>query len=177
LWFSKHVRKIPSDVEPRNFGRTHSSKEPLRKAVFCAQIDNAMSDSNNSPQREPTQVICDEITLPSHGETTLADVKQLGLWAAIASLGYVFWVVGGMEMVERARLLRRPRRGDAVCDAARIDGWTRSNDGDLRLAVAFVEPGPVAHSDFHRWSSDRYGYKQTIFSSTILKSIGYLVMA
>ena len=34
-------------------------------------------------------------------ETTLADVKQLGLWAAIASLSYVFWVVGGMEMVER----------------------------------------------------------------------------
>src|SRR6516225_1434461 len=34
-------------------------------------------------------------------ETTIADVKQLGLWAAIASLSYVFWVVGAMEMVER----------------------------------------------------------------------------
>ena len=34
-------------------------------------------------------------------ETTLADVKQFGLWAAIASLSYVFWVVGGMEMIER----------------------------------------------------------------------------
>ena len=36
-----------------------------------------------------------------HSETTLNDVKQLGIWAAIGSLGYVFWVVGGMEMIER----------------------------------------------------------------------------
>lgn len=36
-----------------------------------------------------------------YDETTLADVKQLGLVASIASLRYVFWVVGGMEMVER----------------------------------------------------------------------------
>ena len=45
-------------------------------------------------------------TLPDPGtpladESTLSDVKQLGLWAAIASLSYVFWVVGGMEMIER----------------------------------------------------------------------------
>ena len=32
---------------------------------------------------------------------SLADVEQLGLFAAIASLGYVFWVCGAMEMVER----------------------------------------------------------------------------
>ena len=36
----------------------------------------------------------------SHSNT-IEDVKQLGLWASLASLGYVFWVVGGMEMVER----------------------------------------------------------------------------
>ena len=33
--------------------------------------------------------------------TSFRDVKQLGLFAAIASLGYVFWVVGAMEMIER----------------------------------------------------------------------------
>ena len=33
--------------------------------------------------------------------TSIGDVKQLGLFAAIASLSYVFWVVGAMEMVER----------------------------------------------------------------------------
>ena len=37
----------------------------------------------------------------THHETTLDDVKQLGLWAAFGSLGYVFWVVGGMELIER----------------------------------------------------------------------------
>ena len=31
----------------------------------------------------------------------LQDVKQLGLWTGLVSLGYVFWVVGCMEMVER----------------------------------------------------------------------------
>ena len=33
--------------------------------------------------------------------TTVKDVKQLGIWAALGSLGYVFWICGGMEMVER----------------------------------------------------------------------------
>ena len=33
--------------------------------------------------------------------TSFHDVKQMGLFAAIASLGYVFWVVGAMEMIER----------------------------------------------------------------------------
>ena len=42
------------------------------------------------------------MTQPSQDDrAALQDVKQLGLWAGIASLGYVFWVVGGMEMVER----------------------------------------------------------------------------
>ena len=31
----------------------------------------------------------------------IQDVRQLGLFAAIGSLSYVFWIVGGMEMVER----------------------------------------------------------------------------
>ena len=31
-------------------------------------------------------------------ENELADTKQLGMWAAICSLGYVFWLVGGMQV-------------------------------------------------------------------------------
>src|SRR5688500_17561612 len=38
---------------------------------------------------------------PPRGPSELGEVNQLGLWAGIASLGYVFWIVGGMEMVER----------------------------------------------------------------------------
>ena len=37
---------------------------------------------------------------PANDEV-IQDVKQLGLVAAIISLGYVFWIVGAMEMVER----------------------------------------------------------------------------
>ena len=33
--------------------------------------------------------------------TTVKDVKQFGIVAALASLSYVFWVCGAMEMVER----------------------------------------------------------------------------
>ena len=33
--------------------------------------------------------------LESH-TTSVKDVKQLGIWAAIGSLGYVFWICGGM---------------------------------------------------------------------------------
>ena len=32
---------------------------------------------------------------------TAKDVKQLGTWAALGSLSYVFWICGGMEMIER----------------------------------------------------------------------------
>ena len=38
---------------------------------------------------------------PNDDTSALQDVKQLGLFAAICSLGYVFWIVGAMEMVER----------------------------------------------------------------------------
>ena len=37
----------------------------------------------------------------SNHTTSVKDVKQLGIWAAIGSLGYVFWICGAMEMVER----------------------------------------------------------------------------
>jgi len=45
-----------------------------------------MSEQAESPHVNP-QVIRDEATTSS-SETTLADVKQLGLWAAIGSFSY-----------------------------------------------------------------------------------------
>jgi hypothetical protein len=38
---------------------------------------------------------------PATYETDFGEVKQLGLVAAISSLSYVFWICGGMEMIER----------------------------------------------------------------------------
>lgn len=110
-------------------------------------------------------------------ETTLADVKQLGLWASIASLSYVFWIVGGMEMVER--LAYYGVRSVATIYATRPAdegglGVNMATFGWLLLSWNLVQSMvPV----FTGGLSDRYGYKQTILVSTIVKSYAYLVMA
>src|SRR5216684_3559898 len=134
-----------------------------------------MSDQPDLPKPEPTLVIRDEATAGVH-ETTLADVKQLGLWAAIASLSYVFWVVGGMEMVERlayygVRIVSSLYVTHAASEGGL--GVTMATFGTLLLCWNLTQSLiPV----FTGGLSDRYGYKQTIFASTILKSAGYLVM-
>jgi POT family proton-dependent oligopeptide transporter len=110
-------------------------------------------------------------------ETTLGDVKQLGLWASIASLSSVFWVVGAMEMVER--LAYYGVRAVATLYATRpaIEGGlavTMTRFGTLLLCWNLVQSlVPV----FTGGLSDRYGYKQTIFASTVVKCLAYLVMA
>ncbi len=110
-------------------------------------------------------------------ESTLADVKQLGLWASIASLSYVFWVVGGMEMIER--LAYYGVRAVATIYATRPAGdgglgVTMATFGWLLLCWNMLQSViPI----FTGGLSDRYGYKQTIFASTVLKCLGYLVMA
>src|SRR5512136_429521 len=115
--------------------------------------------------------------IPPSDETTLADVKQLGLWAAIASLSYVFWVCGAMEMVER--LAYYGVRAVATLYATRPAsegglGVTMATFGTLLLFWNLVQSLiPV----FTGGLSDRYGYKPTIFASTVVKSFGYLVMA
>ena len=124
-----------------------------------------MSQSTNRPPALPPD------------ETTLSDVKQLGLWAAIASLSYVFWVVGGMEMIER--LAFYGVRAVATIYATRSAsegglGVTMTTFGTLLLFWNLVQSLiPI----FTGGLSDRYGYKQTIFASTIIKALGYLVMA
>jgi len=114
---------------------------------------------------------------PPPDETTLADVKQLGLWAAIASLSYVFWICGGMEMVER--LAYYGVRAVATLYATRPAsegglGVTMATFGTLLLCWNLLQSlFPI----FTGGLSDRYGYKETIFASTVIKSLGYLVMA
>jgi dipeptide/tripeptide permease len=113
----------------------------------------------------------------TQSETTLADVKQLGLWASIASLSYVFWVVGGMEMVER--LAYYGVRSVATLYATRpaAEGGlsvTMSTFGTLLLFWNLTQSlVPI----FTGGLSDRYGYKLTIFVSTVVKCLGYLIMA
>jgi len=109
--------------------------------------------------------------------TTVKDVKQLGIWAAVVSLSYVFWVCGAMEMVERLAYY-------GVRQVSSLYATDAASNGGLGLAGADV--GII----FLFWAlmqsfipvltggiSDRVGYKETIFASTIFKILGYLLMA
>src|SRR5438874_12962325 len=118
-----------------------------------------MSEPSNSPQPEPPKVVRDEATVSTADETTLADVKQLGLWAAIASLSYVFWVVGGMEMVERLAFYgvrsvatlyaTRPVSQKGLGVTMATLGWLFLFWNMVQSIVTIVTGG----------LSDRYGYK------------------
>ncbi len=120
------------------------------------------------------------LTVPNptdHDSTSLADVKQLGLFAAIASLSYVFWVVGAMEMVERlayygVKAVAAIYATDPVSSGGL--GVTPGEFGVLLMLWALVQSIlPV----FTGGLSDRYGYKLTIFCSTVIKILGYVIMA
>lgn len=114
---------------------------------------------------------------PASSETTIADVKQLGLWAAIGSLSYVFWIVGAMEMVERLAFygvrLAAPLYATRPVSAGGL-GVTMATFGTLLFCWNFAQTGV---SILTGGISDRYGYKETIFASTILKAFAYLIMA
>ena len=109
--------------------------------------------------------------------TSLKDVKQLGLFAAIASLGYVFWVVGAMEMVERLAYYGVKAVAALYATQAEADGGlgvSAARFGVLLSIWALVQSIlPV----FTGGLSDRFGYKLTIFISTVVKILGYLTMA
>jgi POT family proton-dependent oligopeptide transporter len=109
--------------------------------------------------------------------TTTKDVKQLGTFAAIASLSYVFWVCGAMEMVERlafygVRGVSSLYATDSTSNGGL--GLTGHDVGIIFLLWALMQSFvPVLTGGI----SDRVGYKETIFASTIFKIIGYLIMA
>ncbi|ARN75171.1 MFS transporter [Oceanicoccus sagamiensis] len=105
------------------------------------------------------------------------DIKQLGLFASIASLSYVFWIVAGMEMVERlayygVKVVASLYANDPV--SAGGLGVSMTDFGIILTFWAMVQSlVPV----FTGGLSDRIGYKETIFISTLVKMAGYAVMA
>jgi proton-dependent oligopeptide transporter, POT family len=113
----------------------------------------------------------------NHDETSFGDVKQLGLWAALGSLGYVFWVVGGMEMIERlayygVRAVSTIYVTHSVSEGGL--GVTMATFGTLMMCWNLVQSlVPICIGGL----ADRYGYKETIFISTVIKCVGYLLMA
>lgn len=108
--------------------------------------------------------------------TSVKDVKQLGTFAAIASLSYVFWICGGMEMVERLAYYGTRQSTGLYVTAPTSEGGlglTETDLGIIFLIWAIVQTFvPVITGGI----SDRFGYKETIFASTIFKILGYVLM-
>ncbi len=114
---------------------------------------------------------------PDAHTTSFRDARQLGLAASIASLSYVFWVCGGMEMVERLAYYGVKAVATLYAKAPQSEGGLGvdlAQFGALLLVWALVQSAlPVVTGGL----SDRFGYKRTIFASTVLKIAGYAIMA
>ncbi|MFT4926308.1 MAG: POT family proton-dependent oligopeptide transporter [Phenylobacterium sp.] len=113
----------------------------------------------------------------SYNDNDLTEVKQLGMWASIASFSYMFWLLGGMELIERMAYF-------GVKTTAGLYGKTPASEGGLGITMtdfglimgvfAIVQTFvPVLTGGL----SDRFGYKETIAVSTVIKILGYLTMA
>ncbi len=107
----------------------------------------------------------------------LADVKQLGLVASILSLGYVFWICGAMEMVERLAYY-------GVRAVAGLYAKSPVSAGGLGITPTQFGTILMVWSGFQGFVpifvgglADRYGYKLMIGVSTCVKITAYLIMA
>lgn len=109
--------------------------------------------------------------------TSVKDVQQLGTFAAIASLSYVFWICGGMEMVERLAFYGTRQ----VAGLYGTDALSNGGLGLVEAQVGIIMTAWVITQTFvpvfTGGISDRIGYKETIFASTVVKIAGYLLMA
>lgn len=107
----------------------------------------------------------------------LREVKQLGMWASITSLGYVFWLVGGMELVERIAYYGVKASAGLYAKAPESAGGLGISLSDYGIIISLWAIMQTFVPVFTGGISDRVGYKETIFGSTIIKIFGYLVMA
>ncbi|MEP4148588.1 MAG: MFS transporter [Halioglobus sp.] len=121
----------------------------------------------------------DKQIVSDHGpdSITVKDLEQLGIFAALGSLGYVFWVCGGMEVVERLAYYGVRQVSGLYATDAVSRGGLGLRESDLGIIFAIWAVTQTFVPVFTGAISDRVGYKQTIFVATVLKIIGYLVMA
>ena len=108
---------------------------------------------------------------------SVRDVKQLSTFAAIASLSYVFWVCGGMEIVERLAFYGVRMVSALYATDALSNGGLGLHESDLAIIFMVWAAMQTFVPVFTGGLSDRIGYKETIFASTVIKIIGYLIMA
>jgi MFS family permease len=114
--------------------------------------------------------------LESH-TTSAKDVKQLGIIAALGSLSYVFWICGGMEMVERLAYYGVRQVSSLYATDAKSNGGLGLTGDDVGIIFFFWAAMQSFVPVLTGGISDRVGYKETIFASTVFKILGYLLMA
>lgn len=112
-----------------------------------------------------------------NAENDLREVRQLGMWASITSLGYIFWLVGGMELVERIAYYGVKASAGLYAKAPESAGGLGISLSDYGIIISLWAIMQTFVPVFTGGISDRVGYKETIFGSTIIKIFGYLVMA
>jgi len=112
-----------------------------------------------------------------YADNDLREVKQLGMWASIASLSYIFWIVGGMELVERIAYYGVKASAGLYAKAPVSEGGLGISLSDYGLIIGFWALMQTFVPVFTGGISDRVGYKETIFASTLIKIAGYIVMA
>ena len=113
----------------------------------------------------------------AYADNDLREVKQLGMWASIASLSYIFWIVGGMELVERIAYYGVKASAGLYAKAPVSQGGLGISLHDYGVIISIWALMQTFIPVFTGGISDRVGYKETIFASTIIKISGYLVMA
>ncbi|QSX40044.1 MFS transporter [Shewanella cyperi] len=112
-----------------------------------------------------------------HSGNDMTEVKQLGMWASIASLSYVFWLVGGMELVERIAYYGVKASAGLYAKAPASQGGLGISLSDYGVIISVWALLQTFIPVFSGGISDRIGYKETIFASTLVKISGYLCMA
>lgn len=113
----------------------------------------------------------------SHSGNDLREVKQLGMWASMASLSYIFWMVGGMELIERIAYYGVKASAGLYAKAPNSAGGLGISLSDYGVIISSWALMQTFIPVFTGGISDRVGYKETIFVSTLIKISGYLVMA
>lgn len=117
------------------------------------------------------------MTNKTYADNDLAEVKQLGMWASIASLGYIFWLVGGMELIERLSYYGVKSSATLYATSPASAGGLGITPGEFGTILAVFALVQTFIPVFSGGISDRIGYKETIALSTLIKISGYLFMA
>ena len=98
--------------------------------------------------------------LESH-TTSAKDVKQLGIVAALGSLSYVFWICGGMEMVERLAYYGVRQVSSLYATDAKSNGGLGLTGDDVGIIFFFWAAVQSFVPVLTGGISDRVGYKET----------------